>query len=337
MKFIIISSIVILSFCNFIFNGLSRIAVTSLINTEELVETQNIIIPNSDNQTETEKILLPDDIPNCLTFWDFQEKAGKRRISKGKYNYALEEMNGPVKRVKDGVFGPYSADIVWGQWFRIKREIAPGLDLHGDQQVTMVAWVKRESDRVWQYIAGMWNEGTADYRGKTHGDGEGAPARQYAIFINGAWQTDYTTYERIKAENQTHGYISSTGGATPGSPFAFDYATGGTHLEKNRWYMIAYTYDGESIRVYVDGKLDRNGNYNPFIFDGRIYDGGKNGSDFTVALRHVPGWPSYPDGVPENDAGFDGRLGGLAVYDRALNAEEISKLYNSTMNKNHIK
>ncbi len=272
--------------------------------------------------------------PGLLAFWDFQEPMGEAKMSAGKYQYSLTEMNGPIKRVENGVFGPYSVDFEWGQWFRIKRENAKGLDLHGpDQQVTMVAWVQRESERYWQFIAGMWNEGTEKYMGKSGGKGPGAPARQYAMFINGAWQTDYTTYERIRSKNQTLGYISPYGGATPDHPFAFDYATGKTHLDEKKWYMIAYTFDGKVIKVYVDGELDSNGNYNPFNYDGPIYDGGVDGSDFTVAQRRVPTWPDYPNGVPGNKVGFDGVMGGLAVFERALTTQEIRNIYQSTMRK----
>lgn len=273
----------------------------------------------------------PETIPDLLAFWDFQEQAGEPRTSKGQYKYALEEMNGPINRAEDGIFGPYSTDFEWGQWMRIKHEEASGLDLHGKQQeVTVVAWVKRESDRVWQFIAGMWDEGSEKFKGKTQGTGPDAPARQYALFISGAWQANYVTYERTRAKNQTHGYVSGTGGASPGQPFAFDYATGSTQLEKDKWYMVAYTYDQKALKVYVDGQLDRNGHYNPFYYDGGIYDGGENGADFTVALRRVPKFPSYPNGKPDNDAGFDGRIGGLAVYGRALTAAELKKLYQST-------
>ncbi len=281
-----------------------------------------------------ESLVSPEKIPGLLTFWDFQEPAGTSRVSKGRYKYALQEMNGPVKNVKDGVFGPYSADLEWGQWFRLKHKDAPGLDLHGQgRHLTMIAWVKRESDRVWQYIAGKWNEGDKKFLGKASGTGEGAPSRQYALFLSGTSQSDYTTYKRTPAEHQTMGYVSPFGGATPDHPFAFDYATGGTRLEQDKWYMIAFTFDGKAIKVYVNGELDENGNYNPFLYDGPIFNGGENGADFTVAQRDHPRWPTYPEGVPQYREGFDGRIGGLAVYDRALRPDEIRKLAKSTIAK----
>jgi len=270
-------------------------------------------------------------IPDLITFWSFQEPAGTSRRSTGRFQYELTEMNGPIERANDGVFGPYCADLEWGQWFRIPRASCPGLDLHGEgQQVTMVAWIKRESDRLWQFIAGVWDEGDKGFIGQPRGEGPRAPARQYAMFISGAWQNDYTSYERTAARDQAMGYVSSHGGATPGATAAFDYATGKTRLKTDRWYMLAYTYDGKWISVYVDGELDSNGNYNPFSFDGPIHDGRRGGADFTVAQRDHPHWPHYPEGVADFEEGFDGRIGGLAVYDRALSSDEIRSLYDST-------
>ncbi len=272
-----------------------------------------------EDETDDVEPKKPEDLPGLLTFWDFQEQAGEDRVSTGKYEYRLKEMNGPIDRAEDGIFGPYSASFDWGQWFRAKREHVPGLDIHGkDATLSMVSWVKRTSDRPWQFIAGMWNE----KMGK----------RQYATFISGKWQTDYTTYRRDPTEHPAMAYVSDVGGATPERPFSFSYATGDILLEKNRWYMIAHTYDGTTIKVYVNGVLDQNGNYNPFPFEKGILDAGEEGSDFTVAQRGIPQWPNYPDGTPEHKSGFDGRMGGLAIYSRALTPNEIRSLFVSTMN-----
>jgi hypothetical protein len=261
----------------------------------------------------------PQDLPNLLCFWDFQEKGADRGLtSQGRYAYTLEEMNGRTTRSAEGVFGATALEIKKGQWLVIKREDCPGLNIHGQRQVSMVAWINRREDGIWQYIAGMWNE----LRAK----------RQYALFTAGHKQTDYRTLERIDAKLQTHGYVSDLGGATEGRPFCFSYATGKTRLEKDRWHMIAFTYDHKSIRVYVDGRLDENTTYNPFLWDKPIFDGGDKGSEFTVAQRALPEWPGYPTvEAPTHNQGFSGSLGGLAVYDRALTPTEIEGLYRSTL------
>lgn len=280
------------------------------------------------------KITSPLDIANLITFWNFQ-RSGQRSdlTSEGPYHYTLEEMNGPIHRENDGIFGPSGLEIKRGQWLRIKREDCPALDIHGKEEVTVVAWIKRRADNHWQYIAGMWDEGDKRFKGKTRGEGEGAPARQYALFLNGHQQADYQSLTRTDADNQVHGYVSDSGGATPGKPFSFSYATGQSFIEKDTWYMIAYSYDQQALRVYVNGELARNGNYNPFYWNKPIHDGGKDGADFTVAQRSVPSCPNYPEGEPSNKVGFGGVLGGLAVYRRALQENEIRALYRSTMNR----
>ncbi|WP_197440010.1 LamG domain-containing protein [Calycomorphotria hydatis] len=267
---------------------------------------------------EEKQVSAPEAIPDLITFWDFQDSASGKLISKGAEAYELREMNGPIKRADLGVFGPSALRIKRGQWLMIERQDCPALNLHGKDEVTVVAWIQRHSDNVWQYIAGVWNERDAK--------------RQYALFSCGHKQTDYTTLTRINARNQPHGYVSDVGGATPERPYCFSYGTGKTTLEKGKWYMLAFTYDHHAIRVYTNGKLDENGNYNPFYWDKPIFDGGEEGAHFTVAQRALPAWPGYPEvEEPTHHEGFGGVMGGLAVYERALSAEEIKTLYEATM------
>jgi len=276
--------------------------------------------------------LTPLAIPDLVTFWNFQNsQQGDDLTSEGSYHYTLEEMNGPIRRENDGVFGPSSLAIVRGQWLRIKREDCPALDIHGKEEVTIVAWIKRRVDNHWQYIAGMWDEGDKRFKGKVRGEGPGAPARQYALFANGHKQANYKSLTRTNADNQAHGYVSDSGGATPGKPFSFSYATGASFIEEDQWTMIAFTYDHQALKVYHNGRLDKNPNYNPFYWDQPIHDGAEDGADFTVAQRSVPSWPDYPKGEPGNEVGYGGLLGGLAVYRRALTEQEIKQLYTSTM------
>ena len=185
--------------------------------------------------------------------------------------------------------------------------------IHGENaQYTILAWIKRDSERLWQYIAGVWNETEAK--------------RQYALFVNGHRKTDYRTFTRTKANCQAHAYMSVEGGNTPGNFACFSYATGATRLEENRWYFLAATYDQQSLKVYVDGKLDTLQYYNPFVYSGKpIFDGGEEGANFTVAQRAIPDWEGYPD-TPYERQGFSGQIGGLAVYDRALDAKQISSI-----------
>lgn len=257
-------------------------------------------------------------IQNLLCFWDFQEGANGHLQSRGKYAYTLQEKNGAIEQVGGGIFGPSSLQVKKGQWLMIPRSDCPGLNLHGKQSVTIIAWVQRQNDGFWQYIAGMWNERDAK--------------RQYALFTSGHMQSDYTTLQRTPVRFRAHGYVSDVGGATADRPYCFSYGTGKTTLEKNRWYMLAFTFDQEAIRVYCDGVLDENANANPFRWSKPIFDGGRDGSDFTVAQRALPKWPGYPAvEAPTHGEGFGGLLGGLAVFDRSITAEEMMTIYRLTL------
>lgn len=267
--------------------------------------------------TDPQPSLVALKIPDLICLWDFQDRGEGDLISRGPYRYRLTEMNGPIERATEGIFGSSSLKISRGQWLRLKRESAPALLLSGDDAVTVVAWIKREADVHWQYIAGVWNERDA--------------SRQYALFTCGHKQADSESLERTDAEHQVHGYVSDVGGATPGKPFCFSYATGKSKLAAKRWAMIAFTYDHEHLRVYFDGELDDNGGYNPFRWDRPIFEPTQNGADFTIAQRAVRTWPDYPEGQPGNEVGFGGILGGVAVYQRALNTEEMRKLYEATL------
>lgn len=257
------------------------------------------------------------DLPGLLCFWDFQQKADDGYVSRGAYAYKLQPKNGPITTSEEGVFGG-SLQVRQGQWLMIPRAECPGLNLHGQDEVTIVAWIQRKSDADWQYIAGMWNERDAK--------------RQYALFTCAARQTNFETMDRIPAKHQTHGYASDVGGATPGKPFCFSYASGETKLPKGKWTMIAYTYDHEFLRVYVDGELDEKPGFNPFAWDKPIFEGGKDGADFTVARQCLPNWPHYPNAEkPMLRQGFGGKLAGLAVFKRALSADELAKMHEVTL------
>jgi hypothetical protein len=253
-------------------------------------------------------------VEGLICLWDFQEEADQDRIARGPHRYALQERQGPIRRVEGGVLGPLCARIERGQWLVIPRSDCPALNIHGQgAQYTILAWVQRRSDTYWHFIAGMWNETDA--------------MRQYAMFYSGGAKTDWRTFTRTPARYQPHAYISVEGGASPGKPFCFSYATGSTVLQRDRWYFLAATYDQKALRMYVDGRLDELENCNPFEFAGKpIFDGAAGGADFTVGHRKIPSWSDYPQGRPPQE-GFDGLISGLAVYNRALSADEIAAIH----------
>lgn len=232
--------------------------------------------------------------PSLLTLWDFQEQAGESRVSKGQYTYSLQEENGPILQVTEGLLGPYAAQIQFGQWFKLSRQHCPALNFHGkDAAFTIIGWLKRE-DRSFnecQAIAGMWNETDKQ--------------RQYCMFLDlSIWDSG----------DQVCGHVSSSGGPTPGYPYCMTSAIGQTMMEKDQWYAVAFSYDGQHASVYLDGELDRREQWNPYYYPEGIYDGQEDGADFTVAAVYRAG---------EMGNFFAGTLGGLAIYSKSLSSEEI--------------
>ncbi|MCW0218481.1 MAG: DUF4886 domain-containing protein [Prosthecobacter sp.] len=247
-------------------------------------------------------------MPGLVSFWDFQEASGEKRQAQGSATGTLQEMKGPIERTQDGVFGPYSANIKRGQWFMISRAEIGALDIHGKEaQVTVVAWVKRLGKESWQAIAGAWDE--------TH------KHRQYCLFLNAPRGTRADEMKRYPLANRIHGHVSGVGGPTPGDDFCITYSSGATSIPMKQWVCLAMQYDGHESRVYVNGKLDSLEHYNPFPYTEGLYDGGKEGADFTVGAVHRGGsWGNF----------FAGQIGGLAVFQRVLDEKEMQKLADLT-------
>lgn len=239
--------------------------------------------------------------PSIISFWDFQEE-GPSQAAQGPYPYVLNAMTGPIKRVEDGVFGSYAAKLERGQWYNLPRNECPALNFHGkDAQLTILAWIKREPAENYQCeaVAGMWNETEKK--------------RQYALFLNlKIWESC----------DQVGGHVSVEGGPTEGHPWCMSTAIGATPVTKGEWHAVAFTYDGTWAKVYLDGELDEREIYNPYLYDKGLFDGGSTGSDFTVGAVHRSG---------EMGNFYAGLLGGLAVFNKALPADEIRKLSLGTL------
>ncbi len=295
---------------------------------------------SSETSGAVDKILSTSDL---VAFWDFAEPAGEKRISKGaKQTYALEEVNGPIERVKEGPVSGYSARLTGGEWFYIPYSELGDLNICGpDAQVSMIAFVKLNK-ALKTTIAGIWSEGKG-----AHDD---SGTRQYALLL------DMPAYGG--PQNVTP-HISSEGGVTQradGSklPWCADYAANVSKVETDKWITLGFTYDGEYIKAYYNGvfeprrlkpKQDRrddpyftsegpNGGdrgMNPYYHGKGIfcYDPDKDYdppkltlADFTVGARYAVG--SF------TKEAMQGYIGGLAVFDRALSDEEMRSIHNAS-------
>lgn len=236
-------------------------------------------------------------MPDPICRWLFQEPAGSPRISEGRHAYALSEQQGWIVRIDGGVCGPYCAELREGQWFNLPRADCPAINLNGAQPLSIVAWVWRaqKSFRQCEAVAGMWNE--------TGG------TRQYCLFLDLAiWDS----------RDSVCGHLSATGNPSPGYEYCMEAAIGAQPVRRGEWHQAAFTFDGNWGRVYLDGKHDYRPGLSPYFWPRAINNGGDCGSDFTVGA--VNRWG-------EMGNHFVGRLGGLAIYDSALNDAQIAKLH----------
>jgi hypothetical protein len=215
-----------------------------------------------------------------------------------------------VDRVDEGPLSGHSIALDGSRYLTMDHDKTGKLNLYGQGQgVTVCAWVKWTGQQT-GFVGGMWNE---------YQDGG---KRQYGLFVS---------LPHYNGRDQVCGHISKTGKPTPPFPYSSDYSASGQKVEPGVWTYIAFTYDGTYIKSYVNGKfqerpmelIDHTTGFpgypegmkqikNPFYFPDGM---GNNGSDFTVgAVLLKSGMGNF----------FKGLIGGLAVFDRALDEKEIA-------------
>ncbi len=248
----------------------------------------------------------PLDLPDILSFWDFQGEAGIDLTAKGSYPYRLHERNGPVFRVQDGIFGAQSVWLSRQAWLEIPNQECIGLHRHGDNSaLTLIAWINRyrqvndspDEAPPPEAIAGIWNETEKQ--------------RQYCLFLN--------IIITGGAADNVGGHVSHLGGATAGRRYCEDISAGTTSVPFHEWCMVGFTFDGHFARSYYNGIFEENGALNPFPYEGGLFD---SKADFTIGAVNRSG---------EMGNWYRGLLGGLAIYNRALNPEEMKALAESTL------
>ena len=255
---------------------------------------------------------------SLIAFWDFSERRGEPRISqpnsKNKSYYLLEG-NGEISKMNEGPINRSSAVIEDGKWFYIPRDSLGDLNIFGkDAQVTIMAWVKKESEKNWQAIAGVWDESRSK--------------RQYYMFLNASSKTHHNEMIRYPAQGLLHGHISASGGKSPDQLAWISYSSSTASVPQNVWTFIAITYDGKEIKSYVNGILSAHDDTNPFPYEEGIFDGGCDGADFTVGANSVSGKMTNQ---------FIGKISGLAVFGKALGEIDIQRFqnrYQTALNKN---
>jgi hypothetical protein len=239
-------------------------------------------------------------------YWDFSKSATGGWNSIGSKSFFLQFGSEEVSQVLDTVLNRSVAEFQDGQWLEIPREKLGKLNIHGKQaSLTVLALVKKQSDKNWQAIAGVWDESRSK--------------RQYYLFLNASSKTHQDDMKRYPSKGRLHAHISALGGKTLGEVAWITYASSAQSVPVQTWTWIAMTYDGKSIMVFVNGKLQSDSLTNPFFYPEGIFDGEENGADFTVGSNSVGGKMTNQ---------FLGRMAFLAVFDKSLSEKDIQNIQN---------
>jgi hypothetical protein len=250
-----------------------------------------------------------------VALWDFDEDTGAAKVNKIGFPYALRDA-GSANCARDSASpaGPMSGFFATMNGSTNYLRLEPGLmgklnlGLQGNA-CTIVGLVYIASAPGLEFIAGVWGENNND------------PRRQYGLFYND------TVYG---AGGNVVGHISKTGDKSPGLPYSRDLASSKSQVELSRWCVMAMTYDGTNIRAYIDSRWEPQPTYtepgapngegltyskNPYAFAAGLNTGKL--AEFTVgANRLTSGWTNN----------LNGRIGGLAVFNRALSQAELMRV-----------
>lgn len=261
--------------------------------------------PLNAKNTLAEKI---NNASNLIAYWDFSEKEGEAKQSKGQFIFTLSEYSEcHIPVVADGPLSGKSILLNGTNYLSLPFAETKDLNIKNNE-VTVVAWIKWTGEQT-GFIGGMWNE---------YEDGG---KRQYGLFVS---------LPHYNGRDQVCGHISKTGKPTPSFPYSIDYSASKQKVPYNEWCCVAFTYDGEYIKSYLNGEFQErepelishtkgfegypNGliqSKNPYYFPDGM---GNEGSDFTVgAVLLKSGMGNF----------FKGQIGGLAVFNRALSDGEL--------------
>jgi hypothetical protein len=156
-------------------------------------------------------------------------------------------------------------------------------------QLTLLAWVKQNGfPGLLRYIAGRGN------------DGPTCGGSSYAL---------YTGYSAIAG---LHFYVRQPDAAA--TPVVTDSPPDSAVFDGN-WHLVAGTYDGASIHLYVDGVE---------VGSPKSASGIGYASPIADPSFYVDGYPPQAQCLGASD--FPGQIDDVQVYDRALTASELQRL-----------
>lgn len=109
---------------------------------------------------------------------------------------------------------------------------------------------------------------------------------------------------------QEHGRVLSFGMFTGGSYHELDVKISARDFTDDNWHCVAGVYDGNTMKLYVDGKL--------------------LGKDEKTGLIEKPGGAYNPIGSMIGRERFEGKIDDVRFYDRAISAAEAREICNGS-------
>jgi hypothetical protein len=189
-------------------------------------------------------------------------------------------------------------------------------------------------------VAGMWDEGQGEY--------DDSGARQYALLLN---MPGYGGANQVTPHVSAEGGVTRRADGTP-LPWNVDYAATASEVPVGQWVTVGFSYNGEYVKAYLNGtfepremnpvKDNREDRYftnegphgaprgiNPYYHGRGIFCYAKSlgeqkprgGADFTVGTAYTGGSILRQPLI--------GRIGGLAVFNRALSDAEMKQLHDA--------
>ena len=118
--------------------------------------------------------------------------------------------------------------------------------------------------------------------------------------------TDSTSYELFQSQDGKRVSLRLWNGAS-----SWQFWTSNTDLSLNTWHHVVATWDGSTVKIYVDGKLDMT----PASFTGPLYSSSNE---------------LYIGGYKNNTFLFDGKIDEIKIYNRALSGPASDCKYSSS-------
>lgn len=243
--------------------------------------------------------------PQMVARWAFEEPSAPYYTTDG--DLPLTDTGAPTSA---GIaFGARSVALGEGSSLYIPAEQTGRLHVGGlgPGTVTVACWVRATVNTDQFFVAGIWQE-----------DGLG-PKRQYGIF---------GSLPGLRMSSRSCFHVSRLGGPSPGWIYSYD-ASGNPSPAgvTNVWQFYAGTYDGTYARSYMNGVFTEDPSvFTPYATSQRnpyYYPDGLNPTSGAFTVGAITG----PNPLTDSRSYLKGRLADLRVWDVALDASDISAMF----------